>query len=82
MEAEAIGRAIITKNVPGCRESIVENYNGFFANTVSEIVEKVSWFIENPDEAIRMGENSRKFAEENLDYKKIDQRIYEVIESE
>ena len=82
MEAEAIGRAIITKNVPGCRESIVENYNGFFANTVSEIVEKVSWFIENPDEAIRMGENSRKFAEENLDYKKIDQRIYEVIDSE
>ncbi len=82
MEAEAVGRAVITKNVPGCRESIVENYNGFFANTVSEMVERVCWLIENPDEAIRMGENSRKFAEEKLDYKKINQRIFEVIDIE
>lgn len=82
MEAEAIGRAIITKDVPGCRESIVENYNGFFANTVEEIAQKVSWLIENPGEAIRMGENSRKFAEENLDYRKINQRICEVIDIE
>lgn len=80
MEAEAVGRAIITKDVPGCRESIVENYNGFFANTVSELVEKVSWLIENPDEAVRMGENSRKFAEENLDQDKINQRILSVLE--
>ena len=82
MEAEAIGRAVITKDVPGCRESIIENDNGFFANTVEEIVDRISYLIENPDEAIRMGENSRKFAEENLDYKKINQRICEVIDIE
>ncbi len=82
MEAEAIGRAVITKDVPGCRESIVENYNGFFANTVEEIVDRISYLIENSDEAIRMGENSRKFAEENFDQKKINQRICEVIDIE
>ena len=80
MEAEAVGRAIITKDVPGCRESIIENHNGFFANNVQEIVDRMSYLIENYDEAIRMGENSRKFAEENLDYKKINQKIYEAID--
>lgn len=80
MEAEAVGRAIITKDVPGCRESIVENYNGFFANTVNEIAERIFWLIENPDEAVRMGENSRKFAEENFDQNKINQRILDVLE--
>lgn len=72
MEAEAVGRAIITTDSIGCRDSIEDGYNGYILklHDIDSAVEKVEFFIEHPEEGERMGRNSRELAE-----RKFDQRI-------
>lgn len=79
MEAASSGRAIITNDGPGCRETVETGFNGFLVKDGEELEEKIAYFIENPEEEIRMGENSRKFAETHFDQEKINNRICEVI---
>ena len=47
-EAMAIGRAIITTDVPGCRETVENGVNGFLVNKwdINELAEKMIFFIE------------------------------------
>ena len=84
MEAEAVGRAIITTDSVGCRDSIEDGYNGFIVklHDIDSAVEKVEYFIEHHEEGERMGRNSRKFAEEHFDQKKINSTILEVLQEE
>ena len=81
MEAEAVGRAIITTDSVGCRDSIEDGYNGFIVklHDIDSAVEKVEYFIEHPEEGECMGRNSRKFAEEHFDQKRINSTILEMI---
>ena len=82
MEAEATGRAIITTNNIGCRDTVRDGYNGFLVElgNIYQAVEKVCYFIERPDEIVRMGKNSRTYAEENFDQKKINKCLLDIIE--
>lgn len=82
MEAEAMGRAIITTNSVGCKETLIDGYNGFIVEqkNVDSLVEKAIWMIEHPEETIVMGQNSRRFAEEHFDQEKINEEIIEVID--
>ena len=41
---------------------------------------KKAYYREHPEEAIRMGENSRRFAEERFDQRVINRRIREIME--
>lgn len=81
MEAEACGRGIITSNGVGCKDTVVNGYNGFLINPKEPeaIADKVIWCIEHPKETALMGQNSRKFAEEHFDQGKINQKILMVI---
>lgn len=81
LEAEATGRAIITTDNIGCRDTVVDGYNGFLVKLgdIPQAVEKVCYFIEHPEEVVRMGANSRKFAEEHFDSKSITERTVELI---
>lgn len=81
MEAEAVGRAIIATDVNGCRDTVKNGYNGFLvphgdANALSE---RIVYCIEHSDEVELFGANSRKYAEENFDQKKINETIIEII---
>ncbi len=62
MEAMATGRAIITTDVPGCRETVKEGINGFLVDLKrkSELDEKMKEFIRNNDLIIQFGNNSRE----------------------
>ena len=82
MEAEAVGRGIITSDSVGCRDTVVDGYNGFLIGNkdVKQMAEKVIWAIENTEQAVEMGQNSRKFAEENFDQRKINQQIVEILQ--
>lgn len=84
MEAEAVGRGIITFDNVGCRDTVQDGYNGFLlpAKDVSAMVEKCCYILDNPKEAIRMGENSRCFAEEHFDQEKINSLILQQIHEE
>ena len=82
-EAMAIGRAIITTDVPGCRETVVEGKNGFLIPKwdVPALAKAMEYFIENPEEIKRMGEESHKIALEKFDGEKVNQRLLKIIEA-
>ncbi len=82
MEAEAVGRCIITYNTVGCKDTVVAGYNGFIVpqKDYEAMAEKCIYFIEHPEEAARMGENSRRFAEERFDQQKINQLLVLTLE--
>lgn len=75
-EAQAIGRAIITTYAPGCRETVIDGYNGFLVKrwNIDELVEKMEYFIQNPIEMMRMGKNANTFANKhyNVESKNIE----------
>lgn len=82
MEAEAVGRAIITTDNVGCRDTVIDGYNGFLVaqKDYEAMAEKCIWAIENFGQVKEMGRNARKFAEENFDGKIINQQILRMIE--
>ncbi|MBA6420245.1 glycosyltransferase family 4 protein [Pseudomonas sp. 5Ae-yellow] len=73
LEAMAMGRAIITTDAPGCRETVVDGDNGFLVpvKSVDALVEAMTRFIEDPDLAVRMGKRSREIAVEKYDVHKV-----------
>lgn len=81
LEAESVGRAIITSNNIGCRDTVINGYNGFLIenSNYTAMADNVIWCIEHQLQAEEMGKNARKFAEENFDSLKINKKIYEVI---
>lgn len=71
LEAMASGKAIITTDAPGCRETVVDESNGFLVpvKDVEAIVERMERFIRNPDLAKKMGNVGRKMAENKFNVK-------------
>lgn len=81
LEAMAMGRPIITTNVPGCRETVVPGYNGFIIEpkSVDELVVAMSEFINNPSLIGTMGKNSRQLVIDKFDVDKINnEMLYEL----
>ena len=81
LEAMATGRAVITTDAPGCRETVTDNENGFLVpvKNVSQIVEKMQYFIDFPDFAMKMGKKSRIIAEEKYDVNKVNIAILNIM---
>lgn len=77
MEAEAVGRAVITTDGVGCRDTVENGYNGFLVpvGDYEQMAEKVMWCIEHPAEVEQMGKNARTFAEEHFNQAKINEQI-------
>lgn len=77
LEAMATGRAILTTDVPGCKETVVDGENGFLVphKNVDALVEKMEVFIEDPSLAQKMGVNGRKKAEEIFDVNIVNRTI-------
>lgn len=80
-EAMAIGRAIITTDVPGCRETVVDGVNGFLVPkwNPNALAEKMIYFIEHPDQIEKMGYESHKIAVEKFDAEKVNQRLMNIL---
>lgn len=73
LEAMASGRAIITTNVPGCKETVINGQNGFLVEKkdVNAMVKKCLYFFENKDEIIKMGIESRKIVQKKFCSKQV-----------
>lgn len=65
LEAMAMGRAIITTDAPGCRETVVDGDNGFLVpvRSAEALEHAMLRFIEDPLLAPRMGKQARQTAE-------------------
>lgn len=68
IEACAIGRPIITTDVPGCRECVVDGYNGRMVpvKTVVPLANAIEELCKNKYLREKMGTNSRALAEKEF----------------
>ena len=66
IEAAACGRAVITTDVPGCRDAIEENITGLLipAKNSIELANAIERLVMDSDLRIRMGMAGRKLAEQ------------------
>lgn len=62
LEAMSMGRAIITTDAPGCRETVVHGENGFLVEvkSVKSLVDAMKQFIDKPELIEKMGKSSRE----------------------
>jgi len=82
LEAMATGRPILTTNVPGCRETVINNVNGWLVEkaNVDQLAERMIWFIENPNEWQRMAQASREIVEDKFDVHKVNKNLFKIME--
>lgn len=80
-EAMAMGRAVITTNAPGCRETVDEGVNGFLVpvRDVPALAAAMMRFVERPALIAVMGLESRRLAEDRFDVHKINARLLDVL---
>ena len=76
-EAMAMARPVITTDVPGCLETVVDGVNGFLIapRDVDSLVIAMEKFVSNPSLSRIMGVESRRIAEEHFDSRKINRRV-------
>lgn len=81
-EAMAMGKVILTTDVPGCRETVVDGVNGFLVPLFSaeKLAEKMLELINKPILVRSMGVESRRIAEEKFDVRKVNKRIISILE--
>ena len=80
-EAMAIGRPVITTDVPGCRETVIDGVNGFLVPrwNPQALAEKMVYFIENPEKINEMGNESYKIAQDKFDSHKVNERMLNIL---
>ncbi len=76
IEADAIGRPIITSNSVGCKETLVDGYNGFLIQPkdVDALTEKLDLLLSDKELRVKMGENARQYAEEYFSIEVVKER--------
>lgn len=81
-EAMAVGRAVITTNMPGCRETVINGVNGFLvpAHDQTALEHAMLQFIQQPELIRNMGEQSYRLAQQKFDVSKINQQIMQVLQ--
>lgn len=86
LESMAIGRAVITTDSVGCRETVSQTNglkNGFLVpvRDVSALVECMEYFLKNPDDIIRYGQNGRTLAGQKFDVERVNERMLDIIQN-
>lgn len=82
LEAMAMGRAVITTDAPGCKETVVDGHNGFLVSvkSVDALEQAMLKFVNDPSLVTRMGNRSRRVAEEKYDVHKVNAIMLEEME--
>ena len=73
IEAEAIGRPVVTTDSVGCRDTIIDGKNGFLIPIIDSaaLANALKRLIDNPDLRHKMGKNAREFAVNKFDIKEV-----------
>lgn len=82
LEAAAMGRPLITSDIHGCKEAVVEGKNGYLVKKASseDLYQIVKHFVEvGLEEKKKMGLLSRKHIEEVFDKNKVVERTIETL---
>jgi glycosyltransferase involved in cell wall biosynthesis len=76
-EAMAIGRAVITTDVPGCRVTVRDGVNGFLVppRDPEALARAMMRFVHDRELAVTMGAESRRIAEADFDVHVVNARL-------
>ena len=77
LEAMAMGRAVITTDAPGCRETVANGGNGYLVGvkSVDDLVQSMQYFIEDPKLITYMGRRSREIALNKYDVHQVNKHM-------
>ncbi|MFV5404588.1 glycosyltransferase family 4 protein [Acinetobacter sp. 228] len=81
-EAMAIGRPVITTDVPGCNQTVVNEVTGFLIPKwdVRALVNKMIYFIEHPEQVNKMGYQGFLYAKKNFNADHVNHRLLQILE--
>jgi glycosyltransferase involved in cell wall biosynthesis len=73
IEAAASGRAVVTTNVPGCRDAIEPGRTGLLVDVrnVTALAQAIQTLLDNPEQMRAMGAAGRRFAESAFDVREV-----------
>lgn len=73
LEAQALGRPIVTTDVPGCREAIEDGKTGFLVQVKDEqsLADAIEKLINNDELCLEFSHNARVLAEQKFDIKQV-----------
>ena len=76
-EAMAIGRAVVTTDTTGCRETVVDGVNGYLVPLRDPVALAAAMrrFLDDPERILDFGRASRTLAEQRYDVRKINRRM-------
>ncbi|WP_250111761.1 glycosyltransferase [Escherichia coli] len=80
-EAMAMGRAVITSDVPGCRDTVVDGVNGFLIKPRSShaLAEKMLCFLHQPELITQMGNASHQIALQQFDSSIVNSKLMKIL---
>lgn len=83
LEAMSCGKAVITSDISGVRESVRHGENGLLTqpNSPDELAINIEWLLNNPSEAARMGASGQRIVHERFSWERIarqTERVYEL----
>ncbi|TPG08137.1 glycosyltransferase family 1 protein [Sphingomonas oligophenolica] len=80
-EAMALGRAVITTDSTGCRDTVIDGVTGFLVpvRDVGALASAMMRFVDEPDLIATMGRASRALAEERFDIRRINREMLDAM---
>ena len=77
LEAMSIGRPILTTNTSGCRETVIDGQNGWLVPKADAdaLAHRMRWFLKNSDQLEKMGQCSRKIAQNRFEVELINRKM-------
>ena len=81
LEAMAMGRAVLTTDVPGCRETVEGGRNGLLVppRDAAALTEGMLWMLAEPERLESMGRESRAIAEDLFDVHSVNRAILDAM---
>ena len=82
LEALATGRAVVTCDLPGCRETVIDGVNGFLVppQQPAALAGALTRFVEQPSLIAAMGAESRRLAERRYDVHRVNATILKALQ--
>ena len=76
-----MGRAVITTDVPGCRETVIDGRNGLLvpSHDSSRLAEAMIHLAGDGELRARMGQASRSLAEQRFDVHRINEDLVHLL---
>ncbi|MDR0673709.1 MAG: glycosyltransferase family 4 protein [Zoogloeaceae bacterium] len=83
MEAQACGRAVVTTDVPGCRDAITPNVTGLLVppRDAAALAEAIGALLDDRERLQAMGKAGRALAEEAFDVREVVRQHLEIYRS-